>query len=91
MLGFSSLYAAIDLGSNSFHMLVVREVSGFLPIGQDIRARTLHNIQQRSQLDTEQAQMQHPLRAEALQQEIKWQGYVQWSLFLEEQNNPCLD
>ncbi len=24
----SSLYAAIDLGSNSFHMLVVRELSG---------------------------------------------------------------
>ena len=24
----SSLYAAIDLGSNSFHMLVVREVAG---------------------------------------------------------------
>ena len=24
----SPLYAAIDLGSNSFHMLVVREVSG---------------------------------------------------------------
>lgn len=28
MLSASSLYAAIDLGSNSFHMLVVREVSG---------------------------------------------------------------
>ncbi|SFN51697.1 exopolyphosphatase / guanosine-5'-triphosphate,3'-diphosphate pyrophosphatase [Izhakiella capsodis] len=28
MLSNSSLYAAIDLGSNSFHMLVVREVSG---------------------------------------------------------------
>lgn len=28
MLSTSSLYAAIDLGSNSFHMLVVREVSG---------------------------------------------------------------
>ncbi|MBD2811729.1 guanosine-5'-triphosphate,3'-diphosphate diphosphatase [Xenorhabdus sp. Vera] len=37
-----------------------------------------------------QWQMQHPLRAEALQQEIKWQSYVQWSLFLEEQNNRCL-
>ena len=24
----TSLYAAIDLGSNSFHMLVVREVAG---------------------------------------------------------------
>ena len=24
----SALYAAIDLGSNSFHMLVVREVAG---------------------------------------------------------------
>ncbi|WP_034918588.1 guanosine-5'-triphosphate,3'-diphosphate diphosphatase [Erwinia sp. 9145] len=28
MLRASSLYAAIDLGSNSFHMLVVREVAG---------------------------------------------------------------
>ncbi|EOC1301629.1 guanosine-5'-triphosphate,3'-diphosphate diphosphatase [Cronobacter dublinensis] len=28
MPGTSSLYAAIDLGSNSFHMLVVREVAG---------------------------------------------------------------
>ncbi|SCC36006.1 guanosine-5'-triphosphate,3'-diphosphate diphosphatase [Kosakonia oryziphila] len=28
MLGSASLYAAIDLGSNSFHMLVVREVAG---------------------------------------------------------------
>ncbi|QBX81920.1 guanosine-5'-triphosphate,3'-diphosphate diphosphatase [Citrobacter tructae] len=28
MLSTSSLYAAIDLGSNSFHMLVVREVAG---------------------------------------------------------------
>ncbi|SPP32003.1 Guanosine-5'-triphosphate,3'-diphosphate pyrophosphatase [Arsenophonus endosymbiont of Aleurodicus floccissimus] len=26
----SSLYAAIDLGSNSFHMLVVREISGYV-------------------------------------------------------------
>jgi len=28
MLSVSSLYAAIDLGSNSFHMLVVREMAG---------------------------------------------------------------
>lgn len=28
MNGIASLYAAIDLGSNSFHMLVVREVAG---------------------------------------------------------------
>lgn len=28
MPGTPSLYAAIDLGSNSFHMLVVREVAG---------------------------------------------------------------
>lgn len=28
MLTTTSLYAAIDLGSNSFHMLVVREVAG---------------------------------------------------------------
>lgn len=27
MLSSTSLYAAIDLGSNSFHMLVVREVA----------------------------------------------------------------
>lgn len=32
MLSSSSLYAAIDLGSNSFHMLVVREVSGSMQI-----------------------------------------------------------
>ncbi|WP_428944479.1 guanosine-5'-triphosphate,3'-diphosphate diphosphatase [Pantoea sp. FN060301] len=30
MLSASSLYAAIDLGSNSFHMLVVREVAGHI-------------------------------------------------------------
>ena len=28
MLSSSSLYAAIDLGSNSFHMLVTRETAG---------------------------------------------------------------
>ena len=28
MIGESPLYAAIDLGSNSFHMLVVRNVGG---------------------------------------------------------------
>ncbi len=28
MLTTTSLYAAIDLGSNSFHMLIVREVAG---------------------------------------------------------------
>ncbi len=32
MLKSSSLYAAIDLGSNSFHMLVVREVAGSIQI-----------------------------------------------------------
>ncbi|MBI6549528.1 guanosine-5'-triphosphate,3'-diphosphate diphosphatase [Xenorhabdus lircayensis] len=37
-----------------------------------------------------QWQIQHPLRAEALQQEMKWQSYIQWSLFLEEQNNSRL-
>ncbi|PHM74828.1 guanosine-5'-triphosphate,3'-diphosphate diphosphatase [Xenorhabdus kozodoii] len=37
-----------------------------------------------------QWQIKHPLRAEALQQEMKWQSYVQWSLFLEEQNNARL-
>ncbi|MDX8000545.1 guanosine-5'-triphosphate,3'-diphosphate diphosphatase [Xenorhabdus sp. Reich] len=34
--------------------------------------------------------MQYPFRSEALQQEMKWQSYVQWSLFLEEQNNSHL-
>ncbi|EPQ7200366.1 guanosine-5'-triphosphate,3'-diphosphate diphosphatase [Providencia stuartii] len=32
MLKSSSLYAAIDLGSNSFHMLIVREVAGSIQI-----------------------------------------------------------
>ncbi len=32
MLKSSSLYAAIDLGSNSFHMLVVREIAGSIQI-----------------------------------------------------------
>lgn len=32
MLKSSSLYAAIDLGSNSFHMLVVREVAGSIQV-----------------------------------------------------------
>nr|WP_256364243.1 hypothetical protein [Sodalis-like endosymbiont of Proechinophthirus fluctus] len=30
MISSFSLYAAIDLGSNSFHMLVMREVAGTL-------------------------------------------------------------
>ena len=34
----SSLYAAIDLGSNSFHMLVVREVEPILFILQSVSA-----------------------------------------------------
>lgn len=37
-----------------------------------------------------QWQIKHPLRTEALQQEMKWQSYVQWLLLLEEQNNPRL-
>lgn len=32
MLRSSSLYAAIDLGSNSFHMLVVREIAGSIQV-----------------------------------------------------------
>lgn len=32
MLKSSSLYAAIDLGSNSFHMLVVRETAGSIQV-----------------------------------------------------------
>ncbi|CDL85675.1 guanosine-5'-triphosphate,3'-diphosphate diphosphatase [Xenorhabdus szentirmaii] len=35
-------------------------------------------------------QAEHPLRAETLQQEMKWQSYVQWMLFIEEQNNSRL-
>ncbi|MET4877929.1 guanosine-5'-triphosphate,3'-diphosphate diphosphatase [Morganella morganii] len=35
-------------------------------------------------------QQLHPLRAEALQQEIQWQSYVQWSLMLEEQKPSTL-
>lgn len=35
-------------------------------------------------------QQSHPLRAEALQQEIQWQSYVQWSLMLEEQKPSTL-
>ncbi|AOM41627.1 guanosine-5'-triphosphate,3'-diphosphate diphosphatase [Xenorhabdus hominickii] len=35
-------------------------------------------------------QTQHPLRAEALHQEIKWQSYIQWQLFIEEQSNSHL-
>ncbi|CDG23124.1 Guanosine-5'-triphosphate,3'-diphosphate pyrophosphatase [Xenorhabdus poinarii G6] len=34
-----------------------------------------------------QWQIKHPLRAEALQQEMKWQSYVQWLLFFKEQHN----
>ncbi|OTA17806.1 hypothetical protein Xvie_00469 [Xenorhabdus vietnamensis] len=37
-----------------------------------------------------QWQIKHPLRTEALQQEMKWQSYVQWLLFFEEQNNSHL-
>ncbi|MDC9593167.1 guanosine-5'-triphosphate,3'-diphosphate diphosphatase [Xenorhabdus sp. IM139775] len=37
-----------------------------------------------------QWQVNHPLRTEALQQEMKWQSYVQWLLFLEEQNHARL-
>ncbi|OKP04662.1 guanosine-5'-triphosphate,3'-diphosphate diphosphatase [Xenorhabdus eapokensis] len=37
-----------------------------------------------------QWQIKHPLGTEALQQEMKWQSYVQWPLLLEEQNNSRL-
>lgn len=30
---------------------------------------------------------EHPLRAENLQQEVQWQGYVNWPLKLEERNS----
>ncbi|MDX7989008.1 guanosine-5'-triphosphate,3'-diphosphate diphosphatase [Xenorhabdus sp. 12] len=39
MLSSSSLYAAIDLGSNSFHMLVVREVSGSIQVVSRIKRK----------------------------------------------------
>ncbi len=35
----TSLYAAIDLGSNSFHMLVVREVAGSIQTLSALSAR----------------------------------------------------
>ncbi|EKT61646.1 guanosine-5'-triphosphate,3'-diphosphate diphosphatase [Providencia sneebia] len=39
MLKSSSLYAAIDLGSNSFHMLVVREIAGSIQIISRIKRK----------------------------------------------------
>lgn len=37
-----------------------------------------------------QWQINHPLRAETLQQEIQWQSYVQWQLVIEEQSRSTL-
>ncbi|KJF76885.1 guanosine polyphosphate pyrophosphohydrolase, partial [Morganella morganii] len=39
MLRSSSLYAAIDLGSNSFHMLVVREIAGSIQVLSRIKRK----------------------------------------------------
>jgi len=58
MLSASSLYAAIDLGSNSFHMLVVREVSGSI---QTV-ARIKRKVRLAAGLDA-----QNQLSAEAMQ------------------------
>ncbi len=53
MLSSSSLYAAIDLGSNSFHMLVVREVAGSI--------QTLTRIKRKVRLAAGLEQRQSPL------------------------------
>lgn len=48
----TSLYAAIDLGSNSFHMLVVREAAGSI--------QTLTRIKRKVRLAAESEQRQPP-------------------------------
>ncbi|NIF24564.1 MULTISPECIES: guanosine-5'-triphosphate,3'-diphosphate diphosphatase [Pantoea] len=55
MLSASSLYAAIDLGSNSFHMLVVREVSGSIQTVARIKrkVRLAAGLDKSSQLSAE--------------------------------------
>ena len=40
MIGESPLYAAIDLGSNSFHMLVVRNVGGSVRAVSRVKRKT---------------------------------------------------
>ncbi|PKH19617.1 guanosine-5'-triphosphate,3'-diphosphate diphosphatase [Enterobacterales bacterium CwR94] len=50
MLSASSLYAAIDLGSNSFHMLVVREVAGTI----QTMSRIKRKVRLAAGLDAEQ-------------------------------------
>ena len=49
MLSSTSLYAAIDLGSNSFHMLVVREVAGSI----QTLARIKRKVRPAAGLDTQ--------------------------------------
>ncbi|EKN6412563.1 guanosine-5'-triphosphate,3'-diphosphate pyrophosphatase, partial [Yersinia enterocolitica] len=49
MLSSTSLYAAIDLGSNSFHMLVVREVAGSI----QTLARIKRKVRLAAGLDTQ--------------------------------------
>lgn len=58
MLSSTSLYAAIDLGSNSFHMLVVREVAGSI--------QTLARIKRKVRLAAGLDKNSH-LSAEAMQ------------------------
>ncbi|NMP29696.1 exopolyphosphatase [Rahnella sp. SAP-1] len=58
MLSSTSLYAAIDLGSNSFHMLVVREVAGSI--------QTLARIKRKVRLAAGLDKNNH-LSAEAMQ------------------------
>ncbi|CCW29738.1 Guanosine-5'-triphosphate,3'-diphosphate pyrophosphatase [Xenorhabdus nematophila F1] len=93
---------SVDLASlsqqNSLPLLQVQRLCRLLRLAIIFTSRrrnddTLSALRLQVENDTliitlpQQWQIQHPLRAEALQQEIKWQGYVQWSLFLEEQNN----
>lgn len=59
MLSSSALYAAIDLGSNSFHMLVVREVAGSI--------QTLARIKRKVRLAAGLDQNSHHLSHEAMQ------------------------
>ncbi len=58
MLSSTSLYAAIDLGSNSFHMLVVREVAGSIQTLAKIKrkVRLAAGLDQQNQLSQEAMQ-----------------------------------
>ena len=69
MLSSSALYAAIDLGSNSFHMLVVREVAGSI--------QTLARIKRKVRLAAGLDQNNH------LSQEAMQRGWQCLKLFSE--------